>query len=274
MGATMTSLMNAPDVLKKIAAYKVDEIAALKSRTSITELRQQAAVLPRACGFARALKHAAGTGPALIAEIKKASPSKGLIRADFNPVKIAQAYLDGGAACLSVLTDGPGFMGSEAIFADVRRASPLPLLRKDFMIEPIQIAQSRAMGADCILVILAMIDDKTARALMNEAERLGMDALVETHSESEMARAVKLGATLIGINNRDLRTFDTTLDTFAQLAPLAPNDVLLVAESGIFTQGDVLSLTASGAQAFLIGEALMREDDVRAATRVILGRQL
>ncbi len=269
----MTSLMNAPDVLKKIAAYKADEVAALKTRTSLTELREKCAVLPAARGFARALKRTAVTGPALIAEIKKASPSKGLIRADFNPVSIARAYHDGGAACLSVLTDGPGFMGSEAIFADVRRASPLPLLRKDFMLEPIQIAQSRAAGADCILVILAMIDDKTARALMDEAERLGMDALIETHSEAEMARAIRLGATLIGVNNRDLRTFNTTLDTFAKLAPLAPKDALLVAESGIFTPDDVLSLTALGAQGFLIGEALMRQGDVYAATRVMLGRR-
>ena len=267
----MASLMDAPDVLKKIAAYKADEVKILKRRANISELREHGARRPAPRGFSAALIQAARSGPALIAEVKKASPSKGLIRADFDPVNIALAYEVGGAACLSVLTDGPGFQGSNAIFDQVRRATPLPLLRKDFMLEPIQIAESRALGADCVLIIMGMIDDRTAKALMREAARLGMDALVETHDEVEMARAVALGATLIGINNRDLRTFHTTLDTFAQLAPKAPKDALLVAESGIFTSDDVLSLTEKGAQAFLVGESLMRQDDVAEATKRLIG---
>ena len=269
----MVSLMDAPDVLMKIAAYKVDEVKALKVRTNTAELRAYAQTLPSPKGFANALKAAAISGPALIAEVKKASPSKGLIRENFDPVNIALSYEIGGAACLSVLTDGPGFQGSNAIFDQVRRATPLPLLRKDFMIDPIQIAESRALGADCVLIIMGMIDDKTAKALMQEARRLGMDALVETHDETELARAVALGATLIGINNRDLRTFHTTLDTFAELAPKAPEDALLVAESGIFTPDDVLSLTEKGAQAFLVGESLMRQDDVAMATQKLIGRK-
>lgn len=267
------ALMDAPDVLKKIAAYKADEVKALKKRTSISKLRGYAANLPAPRGFAKALRDAARTGPALIAEVKKASPSKGLIRTDFDPVNIALSYEVGGAACLSVLTDGPGFQGSNAIFDQVRRATPMPLLRKDFMLEPIQIAESRALGADCVLIIMGMIDDKTAKSLMREAKRLGMDALVETHDASEMTRAVTLGADFIGINNRDLRTFHTTLDTFAGLAPQAPKDALLVAESGIFTSDDVLSLTAKGAQAFLIGESLMRQDDVALATQRLIGQR-
>ena len=267
------TLMDAPDVLKKIAAYKSDEVKTLKSRTNIKKLRAFASRQPAPRGFASKLKTAAKIGPALIAEVKKASPSKGVIRADFDPVNIALSYEVGGAACLSVLTDGPGFQGSNAIFDQVRRATPLPLLRKDFMLEPIQIAESRALGADCVLIIMGMIDDKTAKSLMREAKNLGMDALVETHDESELTRAVALGATLIGINNRDLRTFNTTLDTFARLAPKTPKDALLVAESGIFTPNDVLSLTEKGAQGFLVGESLMRQDDVAEATRRLIGQQ-
>ena len=269
----MASLMDAPDVLKKIAAYKADEVAALKSRTSISKLRSYSQRLPAPRGFTEALARTAKVSPALIAEVKKASPSKGLIRTDFDPVNIALSYERGGAACLSVLTDGPGFQGSNTIFDHVRKATPLPLLRKDFMLEPIQIAESRALGADCVLIIMGMIDDRTARALMREAARLGMDALVETHDASEMARAVALGATLIGINNRDLRTFYTTLDTFVELAPKAPKDAFLVAESGIFTSDDVLSLTEKGAQAFLVGESLMRQDDVTEATQRLIGKR-
>ena len=267
----MASLMDAPDVLKKIAAYKADEVKALKKRTNIKELRAYAAKLPAPKGFAAALEKAAKTGPALIAEVKKASPSKGVIRADFDPVNIALSYEVGGATCLSVLTDGPGFQGSNAIFGQVRKASPLPLLRKDFMVEPIQIAESRALGADCVLIIMGMIDDRTASSLMRETKRLGMDALVETHDETELARAIALGATLIGINNRDLRTFNTTLNTFYNLAPKAPKNALLVAESGIFTPKDLLALTEKGAQAFLVGESLMRQDDLAEATRRLIG---
>ncbi len=259
------TLMNAPDVLLKIAAYKADEVAALQEESSLEDLRLAAANQPPARGFANALKNA--TAPAIIAEVKKASPSKGLIREDFDPVAITRAYKDGGAACLSVLTDGPGFQGSNAIFKQVRKATDLPLLRKDFMLDPIQVAESRAMGADCILVIMGMIDDDTAKALMVEAASLGMDALIETHDESELNGAINLGATLIGINNRDLRTFETTLKTFERLAPLAPQDALLVAESGIFTPEDVKQLAKQGAQAYLVGESLMRQEDVAGALR-------
>ena len=264
----MASLMDAPDVLKKIAAYKADEVEALRQDISIQELREIAADLPRPRGFAKAIQ--SQSGPALICEVKKASPSKGIIREDFDPVAIARSYAEGGAACLSVLTDGPGFMGSNAIFKQVRGATELPLLRKDFMLDPIQIAESAAMGADCILVIMAMIDDDTAKALMDEAASLGLDALVETHDDAELARAVKLGARLIGINNRDLRTFDTTLDTFTRLASEVPEDATLVAESGIFTKDDIERLAKHGAQGYLIGESFMRQDDVAGAVRGLL----
>jgi len=260
--------MNAPDVLKKIAAYKADEVEALRDDISIEELREIAHDLTPPRGFAKAIQ--AQSGPALICEVKKASPSKGIIREDFDPVAIAQAYTEGGAACLSVLTDGPGFMGSPAIFKQVRGATELPLLRKDFMLDPIQIAESAAMGADCVLVIMAMIDDETAKSLMEEAAALGMDALVETHDEAELARAVNLGATFIGINNRDLRTFNTTLDTFTQLAPNVPDGVTLIAESGIFLREDIEQLAKHGAQGYLIGESLMRQDDVAGAVRGLL----
>ncbi len=262
------TLMNAPDVLKKIASYKADEVAALRDDISIEELRDIARDQPPARGFAKAIQSA--THHALICEVKKASPSKGIIREDFNPVSITKSYEEGGAACLSVLTDGPGFMGSPAIFKQVRAATTLPLLRKDFMLDPIQIAESAAMGADCILVIMAMIDDDTARSLMEEAASLGLDALIETHDEAELARAITLGGTLIGINNRDLRTFETTLDTFINLAPKVPEGVTLIAESGIFTKEDIERLAKHGAQGYLIGESFMRQDDVAAAVRELL----
>ena len=264
----MASLMDAPDVLKKIAAYKADEVAALKAVTTIEALRGQVKSLSTPRGFHAALSK---SGPSLIAEVKKASPSKGVIREDFDPVMIAKAYERGGAPCLSVLTDGPGFQGSPEIFAKVRAATNLPLLRKDFMLEPIQVAESAAMGADAILVILAMISDKAARALMDEADALGLDALVETHDANEVDRAVALGASLIGINNRDLRTFHTTLDTFARLAKRVPNGATLIAESGIFTPDDILRLTEDGADGFLVGESLMRQEDVEGAVKQMLG---
>jgi len=262
------TLMDAPDVLKKIADYKVDEVAALKSQTSIEELRKHAKDTPPPLGFLNALKKKAG--PAIIAEVKKASPSKGIIREDFDPLSITKSYETGGATCLSVLTDGPGFQGSIDIFNAVRATTSLPLLRKDFMIDPIQVAQSRVMGADCILVILAMIDDYLAKDLIIEATELGMDALIETHDQSELDRALALNAPLIGINNRDLRTFNTTLDTFAPLAQQVPDHVTLVAESGVFTKADIDRLTKEGATAFLIGESFMRKDDVAGAVRGLL----
>ena len=264
----MPSLMDAPDVLKKIATYKIDEVAALRDEISIEELRDIARDQAPARGFAKAIQNASGT--ALICEVKKASPSKGIIREDFDPVAIAKAYEAGGAACMSVLTDGPGFMGSNAIFKQVRGATTLPLLRKDFFIDSIQVTEARAMGADCILVIMAMIDDDTARALMGEAAELGMDALVETHDAAELARAIALEASLIGINNRDLRTFETSLDTFGRLAPSVPKTATLIAESGIFTKDDIARLAKDGAQGYLIGESLMRQHDVAGAVASLL----
>ena len=261
------TLMDAPDVLKKIAAYKVDEVATLRDDISIEELREIARDQAPARGFAKAIQTA--SNPALICEVKKASPSKGIIREDFYPIAIAKAYEAGGATCLSVLTDGPGFMGSPDIFKAVRATTHLPLLRKDFLIDPIQVTESRAMGADCILIIMAMIDDDTARALMEEATALGMDALVETHDENELARAVKLGASLIGINNRDLRTFETSLDTFETLAGQVPKTATLIAESGIFTKDDIRRLAKHGAQGYLIGESFMRQDDIEAAVKTL-----
>jgi len=264
----MASLMDAPDVLKKIAAYKVDEVEALRDEISLEELREIARDQAPARGFAKSIKNASGT--ALICEVKKASPSKGVIREDFDPIAIAKAYETGGATCMSVLTDGPGFMGSNAIFKQVRAATTLPLLRKDFFIDPIQVTEARAMGADCVLVIMAMIDDDTARALMVEAAELGMDALVETHDAAELARAIKLGATLIGINNRDLRTFETSLNTFGRLAGQVPEGATLVAESGIFTRGDIARLAKDSAQGYLIGESLMRQDDIVGAVKALI----
>jgi len=263
----MASLMDAPDVLKKIADYKADEVTALKARTTVSALHEQAAALPKPRGFEAAIR--AATGPALICEVKKASPSIGIIREDFDPVAIASAYETGGATCLSVLTDGPGFQGSNEIFAQVRSTTNLPLLRKDFMLEPIQIVESAAMGADCVLIIMGMIDDETAAALFKTASALGLDALIETHNEVELTRAIKLGGSMIGINNRDLRTFNTTLDTFAHLAPKAPHGCTLIAESGIFTRDDILRLTENGAQGYLIGESLMRQHDVASATKAL-----
>lgn len=257
------------DILQKIAAYKRDEVAPLHGRQS--QLEMQAATQPEPRGFLKALKAAAITGPALVAEIKKASPSKGLIREDFEPTKIARAYTDGGAACLSVLTDEPSFQGSPLYLKQARAISSLPVLRKDFMIDPVQIIESRAYGADAILIIMAMVSDDLAGALLAETNRLGMDALVETHTATELARAVKLGARLIGINNRDLKTFKTNLTTFKKLAPRVPADTFLIAESGINTADDILDLTGHGAQGFLVGESLMRETDVEFATRRLLG---
>jgi len=260
-----------PNILKKITVYKQWEVEQLRATTSIDTLRHQASMISPPKPFAASIHKTSISSPALITEVKKASPSKGTIREDFAPVAIAHAYENGGAACLSVLTDGPSFQGSNAIFKAVREVSSLPLLRKDFMLEPIQIAESRVMGADAILVILAMLDDRAAKALMDEAARLGMDALVETHDIDEVERALALGATLIGINNRDLRTFNTSLDTFGPLAKRIPINTTLIAESGIFTPDDILALTASGAHGFLIGESLMRQDNVLMATQTLRG---
>lgn len=256
-------------VLDRILAYKRDEVAARKRTLSQaaldTAIRRQGGVR----GFARALQV---QSPALIAEIKKASPSKGLIRADFDPPALARAYAEAGAACLSVLTDAPSFQGHEDYLVAARKACALPVLRKDFIIDGWQVAESRAIGADAILIIMAAVDDALASDLNDTAAAFHMDALVEVHDEREMERALKLGFKLIGMNNRSLATFETDLAVTERLAALAPEDVLLVSESGIFTPDDITRLQAAGARAFLVGESLMRQDDVAAATRTLLGR--
>ena len=260
------------DVLARIAAYKREDVAARKAALSqdAVEARARQASPPR--GFRAALvRHVEATGrPALIAEIKKASPSKGLIRADFDPPALAKAYERGGASCLSVLTDGPSFQGDDAFLGAAREATALPCLRKDFLVDPWQVAESRALGADCILIILAMIDDALAAKLLAEARRFGMDALIETHDESEMARACELGGDLVGINNRSLRTFEVDLAVTERLAVLSPADALLVAESGIFTPEDVARVSRAHARAVLVGESLMRQSDVEAAIRALM----
>lgn len=259
------------DVLSRIAAYKREDVAARKAARPQADIETLAAAASPPRGFRQTLEDkAARDRPALIAEIKKASPSKGLIRADFDPPALAKAYEDGGAACLSVLTDGPSFQGEDAYLGAAREATALPCLRKDFLVDPWQVAESRALGADCILVILAMIDDALAAELMAEAARFGMDALVETHDEAEMARACGLKADLVGINNRSLRTFEVDLETTERLALLRPSNALLVAESGIFTPADVARVVNARARAILVGESLMRQDDVTAATKALL----
>ena len=260
------------DILARIAAYKRIEAAERKAKTPQAEIEALAKAASPPRGFRRTLQAAHAPGRlALIGEIKRASPSRGLIRADFDPVALAKAYEAGGAACLSILTDGPSFQGAEAYLSDARAAVALPCLRKDFMLDPWQIAESRAFGADCILVILAMVDDAIARDLMSEAARFGMDVLTEAHDEAEMARAAALGANMVGVNNRDLRTFEVDLANTERLAKLAPPDALLVTESGVFTPADAARLERSGASAMLVGESLMRQADVAAATRALLG---
>jgi indole-3-glycerol phosphate synthase len=260
------------DILSDIAAYKRDEVADRRARLSESTLTEAIAHVSPPRGFERALRAAQAPGRlALIAEIKKASPSKGLIRADFDPPALARAYAAGGAACLSVLTDGPSFQGAEAYLTAARDAVTLPCLRKDFLVDPWQVAESRAFGADAVLVILAMVGDALAADIMAEAARLGMDSLVETHDEAEFARAQALGARLIGVNNRNLRTFVTDLAVTERLVKGVRGDALVVTESGIFTPADVARLSNAGARAMLVGESLMRRQDVAAATRELLG---
>lgn len=257
-------------ILDDIIAYKKIEVAEAKANAPLSSIEALAKEAGRPRGFRRALEARAATGFALIAEVKKASPSKGLIREDFDPVAIAKAYEAGGASCLSVLTDTPSFQGSPAYLRQVRETVSLPVLRKDFMIDPYQVAEARSWGSDCILIIMACVSDDQAQELLAAARMWEMDALIEVHDQREMERANKVDSDLIGINNRNLSTFKTSLRVTEELAAHARPSTLLVSESGIAARDDLVALAGYGAKAFLVGESLMREPDVEAATRALL----
>lgn len=261
-------------ILDKIKAYKLEEVAERKATRPLSAVEDAARSAPAPRGFAKQLIEATRQGYGLIAEIKKASPSKGLIRADFDPPELAKAYAEGGATCLSVLTDTPSFQGQDSFLTAAHKAVKLPILRKDFMYDTYQVAEARALNADCILIIMASVSDAQAVELENAAEAWGMDVLVEVHNEAELERAEGLKSPLLGINNRDLNTFETNLDTTRRLARMATAERVIVSESGLSTPEHLADMARYGARAFLIGEALMRQQDVTAATRALLANPL